>query len=65
MQCSFYNTENKCTVVAHQSTTHVTLTFIPDVVTTLLALHVMEDGWLAAPEGGASVETVLRNTQQQ
>ena len=40
----------------HQSTTHVRLTFIPDVVTTPLALHVMEDGWLAAPEG-VSVET--------
>ena len=42
---------------AHQSTSHVTLTSIPDVVTTPLALHVMEDGWLAAPEGGVSVET--------
>ena len=42
---------------AHQSTTHVALTSIPDVVTTPLALHVMEDGWLAAPEGGVSVET--------
>ena len=36
---------------------HHTRTFIPDVVTTPLALHVMEDGWLAAPEGGVSVET--------
>ena len=42
---------------ARQSTTHVTLTLIPDVVMTPLALHVMEDGWLAAPERGESVET--------
>ena len=38
------------------------LTSIPDVVTTPLALHVMEDGWLAAPEGGVSVET-WRNSE--
>ena len=55
MQCSFYNTEHKCTVVC--TSKHHTRTFIPDVVTTPLALHVMEDGWLAAPEGGVSVET--------
>ena len=33
---------------------HVTSTFIPDVVTTPPALHVMEDGCLAAPERGVS-----------
>ena len=41
----------------HIKAPHVTLTSIPDVVTTPLALHVMEDGCLAAPEGGVSVET--------
>ena len=41
----------------HIKAPHVTLTFIPDVVTTLLALYVMEDGWHAAPEEGVSVET--------
>ena len=40
----------------HIKAPHVTLTFTPDVVMTPLALHVMEDGWLAAPEGGVSVE---------
>ena len=55
-QCSAVLTTN-AQLYAHQSTTHVTLTSIPDVVTTPLALHVMEDGWLAAPERGASVET--------
>ena len=66
--CGNDNTHGQCRAVftiqstnaqlyAHQSTTHVTLTSIPDVVTTPLELHVMEDGWLAAPEGGVSVET--------
>ena len=31
--------------------------YIP-VLLSWLALHVMEDGWLAAPEGGVSVENV-------
>ena len=41
----------------HIKAPHVTFTFIPDVVMTLQALHVMEDGWLVDPEGGVSVET--------
>jgi len=39
----------------HIKAPHVTLTFIPDVVTTPLALHVMEDGCIAAPERGVSI----------
>ena len=35
---------------------HVTSIFIPDVVTSPLALHVMEDGCLAAPERGVSIK---------
>ena len=34
---------------------HRTSTFIPDVVTTLLALDVMENGCIAAPEEDASM----------
>ena len=34
---------------------HMTSIFIPDVVTSPLALHVMEDGCLAAPERGVSI----------
>ena len=34
---------------------HVTSIFIPDVVTSPLVLHVMEDGCLAAPERGVSI----------
>ena len=34
----------------HTKASHVTSTFIPDVVTTPLALHVMEDDCIAAPE---------------
>ena len=40
----------------HIKSTHVTSTVIPDVVTTPLALHVIEDGCLAAPECGVSGE---------
>ena len=40
----------------HDKASHVTSTFIPDVVTTLLALHVMEDGCIAAPEKDESVK---------
>ena len=58
-QCSavFTIQSTNAQLYAHQSTTHVILTFIPDVVMTPLALHVMEDGLLAAPERGVSVET--------
>ena len=38
----------------HIKSTHVTSTVIPDAVTTPLALHVIEDGSLAAPECGVS-----------
>ena len=31
--------------------------YIP-VLLTLLALHIMEDGWLAAPEAGVSMENM-------
>ena len=31
--------------------------YIP-VLLTWLALHVMEEGWVAAPEGGVSVENI-------
>ena len=34
----------------HIKAPQVTSTFIPDAVTTPLALHVMEDGRIAAPE---------------
>ena len=36
---------------------HPVLLYIP-VLLTWLALHVMEDGWLAAPEDGVSVENM-------
>ena len=56
------NTHGQCRAVFTILITNAQLyahtqTFLPDVVTTLLALHVMEDGCLAAPEGGVSVET--------
>ena len=38
----------------HIKSTHVTSTVVPDAVTTPLALHVIEDGCLAAPECGVS-----------
>ena len=34
----------------HDKAPHVTATFIPDVVTSLLVLHGVEDGCIAAPE---------------
>ena len=47
---------------AHQSTTHVTLTSIPDVAMTPLALghvlHLLVDGSLAPSEWSAPVETI-------
>ena len=40
----------------HDKTPHVPSTFIPDVVTTPLALHVMENGCIAAPEKDESAK---------
>ena len=42
----------------HTKAPHVTSVFIPDVVATLLALHVMEDGCIAAPEKDESMKKI-------
>ena len=47
----------------HTKASHVTSTFIPDVVTTPLALHVTEDDCIAAPEKDEPIKQKKKGTK--
>ena len=48
----------------HIKAPQVTSTFIPNAVTTPLALHVMEDGCIAAPEKDESIKSKKKKPKQ-